>query len=150
MSSLCALVTTVTALLILIQGSVGRQQRFLREPTDMTVIAGEQVGSVTQYLTQGRKCLCFFSVLTEKLYFLRLCCPAEWRTKRGYCSGLRMTLVLEPRETYQGRTSPIFAIFVQHLGPATQHFFQVSNLRHERSGPSEGLESCHRKCQLGG
>ena len=32
-----------------------------------------------------------------------------------------MTLVLEPRETYQGRSSPTFAI-VQHLGPGTQHF----------------------------
>ena len=148
MGSLCGLVTTVTALLISIQGSVGRQQRFLREPTDVTVIAGEQVGSVTQYLTQGQKYL-FIFVLTEKSYFLRLCCPAEWRTKRGYCSGLRMILVLEPRETYQGRTSPTFAI-VQHLGPGTQHFFQVSNLCHERSRPSEGLESCHRKCQLGG
>ena len=148
MGSLGGLVTTVTALLISIQGSVGRQQRFLREPTDVTVIAGEQVGSVTQYLTQGQKYL-FIFVLKEKIVFLRLCCPAEWRTKRGYCSGLRMTLVLEPRETYQGRTSPIFAI-VQHLGPGAQHFFQVSNLCHERSGPSEGLESCHRKCQLGG
>ena len=48
MGSLGGLVTTVTALLISIQGSVGRQQRFLREPTDVTVIAGEQVGSVTQ------------------------------------------------------------------------------------------------------
>ena len=142
MSSPGGLVTTV--LLILIQGSVGRQQRFLREPTDLTVIAGEQVGSVTQYLTQGQK----YFFCSDK-NSLRLCCPAEWRTKRGYCSGLRMTLVLEPRETYQGRTSPTFAI-VQHLGPGTQHFFQVSNLCHERSGPSEGLESCHRKCQLGG
>ena len=58
----------VIALLILIQGSVGRQQRFLREPTDVTVIAGEQVGSVTQYLTQGQKYL-FIFVLTEKIVF---------------------------------------------------------------------------------
>ena len=148
MGSLGGLVTTVTALLISIQGSVGRQQRFLREPTDVTVIAGEQVGSVTQsdpVPDTGPK----LSVLTENFYFSRLCCPAEWRTKRGYCSGLRMTLVLVPKETYQGRTSPTFAI-VQHRGPGTQHFFQVSNLCHERSGPSKGLESCHRKCQLGG
>ena len=76
------LVTIVTALLILIQGSVGRQQRFLREPTDMTVIAGEQVGSVTQYLTQGRKYLCFFCS-DRKIVFLKVVLPCRVEDKEG-------------------------------------------------------------------
>ena len=72
----------VAALLILIQGSVGRQQRFLREPTDMTVIAGEQVGSVTQYLTQGRKYLCFFCS-DRKIVFLEVVLPCRVEDKEG-------------------------------------------------------------------
>ena len=82
MGSLFGLVTTVTALLILIQGSVGRQQRFLREPTDVTVIAGEQVGSVTQYLTQGQKYL-FIFVLTEKIVFFKVVLPCRVEDKEG-------------------------------------------------------------------
>ena len=74
--------TTVTALLISIQGSVGRQQRFLREPTDVTVIAGEQVGSVTQYLTQGQKYL-FIFVLTEKNVFFKVVLPCRVEDKEG-------------------------------------------------------------------
>ena len=73
----------VAALLILIQGSVGRQQRFLREPTDMTVIAGEQVGSVTQYLTQGRKCLCFFFCSDRKIVFFKVVLPCRVEDKEG-------------------------------------------------------------------
>ena len=72
----------VAALLILIQGSVGRQQRFLREPTDMTVIAGEQVGSVTQYLTQGRKSL-FFFCSDRKIVFLKVVLPCRVEDKEG-------------------------------------------------------------------
>ena len=82
MGSLGGLVTTVTALLISIQGSVGRQQRFLREPTDVTVIAGEQVGSVTQYLTQGQKYL-FIFVLTEKIVFFKVVLPCRVEDKEG-------------------------------------------------------------------
>ena len=82
MGSLFGLVTTVTALLISIQGSVGRQQRFLREPTDVTVIAGEQVGSVTQYLTQGQKYL-FIFVLTEKIVFFKVVLPCRVEDKEG-------------------------------------------------------------------
>ena len=77
MSSVGGLVTTVTALLILIKGSVGRQQRFLREPTDLTAIAGEQVGSVTQYLTQGQK---YFFVLT---IFFKVVLPCRVEDKEG-------------------------------------------------------------------
>ena len=72
----------VIALLISIQGSVGRQQRFLREPTDVTVIAGEQVGSVTQYLTQGQKYL-FIFVLTEKIVFFKVVLPCRVEDKEG-------------------------------------------------------------------
>ena len=82
MGSLFGLVTTVIALLISIQGSVGRQQRFLREPTDVTVIAGEQVGSVTQYLTQGQKYL-FIFVLTEKIVFFKVVLPCRVEDKEG-------------------------------------------------------------------
>ena len=82
MGSLFGLVTTVTALLISIQGGVGRQQRFLREPTDVTVIAGEQVGSVTQYLTQGQKYL-FIFVLTEKIVFFKVVLPCRVEDKEG-------------------------------------------------------------------
>ena len=82
MGSVGGLVTTVTALLISIQGSVGRQQRFLREPTDVTVIAGEQVGSGTQYLTQGQKYL-FIFVLTEKIVFFKVVLPCRVEDKEG-------------------------------------------------------------------
>ena len=104
--NMCKSIKMLILALLMIHRSCGRQQQFLREPTDVTAVAGQQV------LRKSR----FSDTMQLTIIInLRLCCPALWRTRRACYSGLKMTLVWGLREIFQGIQDNLSSLSLDRL-----------------------------------